>query len=194
MAEAPSSRDLRKEFPDMPFDGFLEIIKIFGDEDPEALRELLREQNEQARLMEEERQRTLRQRFEQITASMLHRKLGIAFPPAVNSEHASAIIVYGFAMPSSTRTFAGLNTLPIQYIRRDVQGKLGGVFREEHFKTAITYLRRNGVLIEPKSGTRGSEAYSLNINERAKGVTAEGREIIAAVKRFLHEHLPTRRK
>src|SRR3989344_5015045 len=125
MAEAPSSRDLRKEFPDMPFDGFLEIIKIFGDEDPEALRELLREQNEQARLMEEERQRTLRQRFEQITASMLHRK---------------------------------------------------------------------GVLIEPKSGTRGSEAYSLNINERAKGVTAEGREIIAAVKRFLHEHLPTRRK
>src|SRR3989344_5345824 len=60
MAEAPSSRDLRKEFPDMPFDGFLEIIKIFGDEDPEALRELLREQNEQARLMEEERQRRLR--------------------------------------------------------------------------------------------------------------------------------------
>src|SRR3989344_5345825 len=106
----------------------------------------------------------------------------------------SASVVYGLAMPSSTRTFAGLNTLPIQYIRRDVQGKLGGVFREEHFKTAITYLRRNGVLIEPKSGTRGSEAYSLNINERAKGVTAEGREIIAAVKRFLHEHLPTRRK
>lgn len=184
--------ELRREFPDLPFDQFNEIIDTLGLGEPEALRIILREENDKAGLEREERERRLRERFETITASMLHRKLEIPvrLPPEMDREQLCAFLVYGFVVPSSTKRFVGSNYLPREYIRKDVRNKFGPLFEEDKFQTVEAYALRNGVIQQSKRGAQGFVAYSLNIAEGAKGVTHDGRAIIIAVKRFMHEHRP----
>lgn len=188
----PSRRELRREFPHIHFKWFNKIIDLLGSGEAEALREVLREEDEKARLQEDEQERALLERFHKLTASMLHRKLEIPvrLPPTVNREHLQAYLVYGLVAPSSTKRFVGANYLPQEHIRQDVRNKLGSLFRDEQHRAAENYLLRAGVIQHSKRGVGGLVAYSLNISEGAKTVTPDGRAIIIAAKRFMHDHRP----
>lgn len=188
----PSRRELRREFPSIPFEWFNKIIDLLGRGEAEALREVLREEDEKAKLQEARRERALLERFRQLTASMLHRKLGIPvrLPPRVNLEHLQAYLVYGLVAPSSTKRFVGANYLPQEHIRQDVRNKLTSLFRDEQYRAAENYLLRAGVIQQSKRGVGGLVAYSLNISEGATAVTPDGKAIIIAVKRFMHDHRP----
>lgn len=187
-----SRLELRKEFPHIPFSEFNLIIDTLGLDEPDALRIILAEEEDMARAKVAEEQHRLRERFDAITASMLHRQLTLPLlPKDIDLEHVRAYLVYGFVAPSSNRRFAGENYLPQQHIRSNVKNKLGLRFDADKYSRAENFLLRNGVL-GGKGGVAGLVAYSLNVNENAKGLTRIGKEIVIATKRFMHEHRPVK--
>jgi hypothetical protein len=96
---------------------------------------------------------------------------------------------WGMRVPLEVIRFAGSNHLPQRHVRTNVKNKLGPLYDDEKYREAERFLLRHGVIIEA-NGVQGLAAYSLNVNEQARSVTPEGRRIITAVKRFMHQHRP----
>ena len=176
---------LRRRFPAMKLELFQEIVTLFGFDDLEGLIDLLQEEEDKARALEEEQDRKIEERISQIRLSELHHEIQIQVPEGVDLEHVQAILVYGFAMPGQERVFAGRKPISLQRVRVQVRNKLLSEYDEDKFDTAFLFLVRNGALTQ--TGSKGS-ACSLNVHAKAKSVTPEGVAIIKAVKQFLRDH------
>lgn len=182
-------RELRREFPDIPLERFQMIVETLGTDDLKGLRAILQGENETAVLVREDERRKIEDRYREITASMLHRSLNIPLPEMVDANHARALIVYGFVAPSTSRTFAGVAFLPWEYVRDDVRNKLGEDFDLGKLEQAQQYLIQQGVI---RAHKKGKSTLLVSLNLKDQSATEEGRRIIRATKRFMHEHRPGR--
>lgn len=197
-----SWESIRKQYPHIPASEFLELVRQIWDQiqgkslrelDPESvdiIKMLFAEREQEALAASRLEHKLIQDLGDKITASMLHRQLPIEVSAGIDLEHAQAFITYGFVFPSSKRVFAASNYLPVEHIRKNVSGKLLLRYSEDKFRAVEGYLLRNGVInLVSKQTKKASEAlYSLNINERARSVTPEGRRIIAVTKQFLHDN------
>ncbi|MBI2624454.1 hypothetical protein HYW67_03085 [Candidatus Parcubacteria bacterium] len=186
---APSLKDLREEFPTMPFGQFLMVLGIVPAGEIAAnidtLRTLLREEEGRTRRQQQEEEQRLREHFDAITVSLLHQKLVLpVLPSRIDREHALAYLVHGFIFPASQRTFAASRPISRQSIRRNVRNKLTERFEEAQLVGVEKFFLSHGVVRQGQAPTQ----FSLNIDENARGVTREGRDCIAAIKQFMFEH------
>lgn len=174
--------ELRRSFPTMDFQWFLEIVAMYSN-DPKVLAEVLQEEEARAKKVQE--QETAKQ--EEVLArvmSVVHLELNIDVPPGWDKEHVQALVMYGFVQPGSDGAYAGGCKVLGRHVRVNTRNKLVHRFDNRKYDEAVAYLVAQGVLNVFDSGGEG-RAYSLNVREKAAKVTPQGRAIIDEAKRCL---------
>lgn len=186
-------QELRELYASIPMPWFMQIVQRVGIENHERLRsELFRAENETLRWLRRNKrkeERRLAFALKELMKREAHRGLKIEVPPFLNKSHVQVVIVYGFAKIGSAAIFAGSRSLTDVAVRHNVQVRLrqvGITLEAEEFYRILAYLRQSGVVLEHPD-KRGS--LSLNLDENAAAVTADGRRMIIAVKRFLHQRV-----
>ncbi len=183
-------RQTRLRFPRVDFALFYDLLsKVRHANDFSVALEtafgLLEAEDELEQQNEEDRQAEAALMLEATLGGSDHRLLPVEVPAKIDREHAQAILVYGFIVPTQLRTFAGRSPLSATNIRRNVMRKFLN-FEESRYEAALAFLVKSGALKAYDSGHEGV-GYSLNLHEKEHGVTDQGRRNILAAKRLLYE-------
>lgn len=176
---------LRKRFGTVPFEQFREVVDILWEEGIDTVVSVLAEEEAKAVALEAERMKRVEQVLEQIKASEIHRKIHIAVPDGVDLEHAQAILVHGFIVPSSKRSFIGSNKVSMSHVRSNVENKLWKDFSHEKYDVAWRWLVSLGVISTAYSRTSGACSLVLTLPKRS---SAESRRLLDAIHRFIKAH------
>jgi len=178
--------DLRRAYPTI---GILEFVKIFEDNrECDNLLDRLDEAERKALEKKEKEDRSMRELGERLALSEQHTRLHFVVTADVDLEHAKAIVAYGFLMPGQSRVFAGRHILPESNVRDNVQRKLKCRYSESKYLVALAYLKREGVALVTNNRARGAGyALSLNLDEKGRGVSHHGTQIIRVAKGYLRQ-------
>lgn len=185
MGENGFLKDLRGAYPTVSMKQFLAIVEGRLDDDNlfgllDKAEALAREETARNTQLMEELETRLR-------GAEHHHALKFMVPSHIDLEHAQAVLMYGCFMPTQDRCFVGSHVVPQDKVRVNVEQHLGRHrYAFEKYDHAMIYLLREKVVLQTGTRARGL-AISFNPNEKAKGVTLHGAQIIAIGKKFLAE-------
>ncbi len=163
-------KELRRAYPHMPMAIFVGIYEAHKDSD--SLLEELDEAEGPHRVMAEEGKRAWDELGKRLSASQQHHKLKFMVSADVDLEHVQALIMYGFLAPGQRTAYIGRHCLPTVLVRENTRNKLGPLFSEEKYATALAYLKKLKVLV-PRRNSGEEEALSLRSSGEGLGHGAE---------------------